>query len=204
MWKFRLVMLLLTVVLVVLAAAVMLALVVSGPVADAVGDALGVGSTLIVVWNIAKWPFILLAVMVMVALLYYFTPNVRPPKFRWISVGAAVAIITWVVASAAFGFYVSNFSSYDKTYGTLGGVIAFLLWLWLTNLALLFGAELDAELERGRELESGMPAERSLQLPPRDTKKIDKARAKDEEDEREGRKIRLMHRGRHGRYDRKD
>ena len=204
MWKLRLFMLLLTVLLVVLGAAVMLALVVTGPVTDAVGDALGVGSTLRLVWNIAKWPFVLLAVMMMVALLYYFTPNVRPPKFRWISPGAAVGIITWIVASAAFGFYVANFSSYDKTYGTLAGVIAFLLWLWLTNLALLFGAELDAELERGRELESGLPAERNLQLPPRDTTKIDKARAKAEKDEQEGRRIRLMHHRRHGGHDQHD
>ena len=204
MWKLRLFMLLLTVLLVVLGAAVMLALVVTGPVTDAVGDALGVGSTLRLVWNIAKWPFVLLAVMMMVALLYYFTPTVRPPKFRWISPGAAVGIITWIVASAAFGFYVANFSSYDKTYGTLAGVIAFLLWLWLTNLALLFGAELDAELERGRELESGLPAERNLQLPPRDTKKIDKARAKAEKDEQEGRRIRLMHHRRHAGHDQHD
>jgi membrane protein len=196
-WKLRPVMLLLTLVLVVLAAAVLLALVVTGPVTDSVGRALGVGSTLRLVWDIAKWPVMLLVVVLIVALLYYATPNVRQPKFRWVSVGALLAIFTWVVVSAAFGFYVANFSSYDKTYGALGGVIAFLLWLWLTNLALLFGAELDAELERGRELESGMPAERVIQLPPRDTHGIDKARAKDEDDERRGRAIRLGRRIRH-------
>ena len=130
-------------------------------------------------------------VVLIVALLYYATPNVRQPKFRWVSVGALVAIVTWGVVSAAFGFYVANFSSYDKTYGALAGVIAFLLWLWLTNLALLFGAELDAELERGRELESGIPAERELQLPPRDDRNIEKSRVKEEEDERRGRAIRL-------------
>jgi membrane protein len=196
-WKLRPVMLLLTLVLVVLAAAVLLALVVTGPVTDSVGSALGVGSTLRLVWDIAKWPVILLVVILIVALLYYATPNVKQPKFRWVSIGAVLAILTWVVVSAAFGYYVANFSSYDKTYGALGGVIAFLLWLWLTNLALLFGAELDAELERGRELESGMPAERSIQLPPRDTHGIDKARAKDEDDERRGRAIRLGRRTRH-------
>jgi membrane protein len=190
-WKLRPVMLLLTLVLVVLAAAVLLALVVTGPVADAVGDALGVGSTLLLAWNIAKWPVIVLAVVLMVALLYYGTPNVRQPRFRWVSVGAVLAIVTWAVLSVLFGFYVANFSSYDKTYGALGGVIAFLLWLWLTNLALLFGAELDAELERGRELQSGIPAEREIQLPPRDTRNIDKAREKEEDDERRGRSIRL-------------
>jgi len=190
-WKLRPMMLVLTLVLVVLAAAVLLALVVTGPVTASVGDALGVGSTLQQVWNIAKWPAIAAAVVVMVALLYYATPNVRQPRFRWVSVGAVLAILTWALVSAVFGFYVANFSSYDKTYGALGGVIAFLLWIWLTNLALLFGAELDAELERGRELESGIPAEREIQLPPRDTRNIDKARAKAEDDERRGRRIRL-------------
>ncbi len=190
-WKLRPLMLLLTLVLVVLAAAVLFALVVTGPVADSVGDALGVGSNLKMVWNIAKWPVIAVAVVVMVALLYYATPNVRQPRFRWVSPGAVLAIVTWVVVSAAFGFYVANFSSYDKTYGALGGVIAFLLWVWLTNVALLFGAELDAELERGRELQSGLPAERVIQLPPRDDRNIEKARAKEEDDERRGREIRL-------------
>ncbi|WP_395693632.1 YihY/virulence factor BrkB family protein [Nocardioides sp.] len=190
-WKLRPVMLLLTLVLVVLTAAVLLALVVTGPVTGAVGDAIGVGSSLQLVWNIAKWPVMFLVVVLIVALLYYVTPNVRQPKFRWVSVGALVAIVTWGVVSAAFGFYVSNFSSYDKTYGALAGVIAFLLWLWLTNLALLFGAELDAELERGRQLQSGIPAERELQLPPRDDRNIEKSRATEEEDERRGRAIRL-------------
>ena len=200
-WKLRPMMLLLTLVLVLLAAAVLLALVVSGPVTAAVGKAIGVGSSVQLVWNIAKWPVIVVAVVLIIALLYYATPNVRQPRFRWVSIGALVAIVTWVVLSAAFGFYVANFSSYDKTYGALAGVIAFLLWLWLTNLALLFGAELDAELERGRELQSGEPAERVLQLPARDTHNIEKTRAKEEEDERRGRAIRLSVRPRPGRKD---
>ncbi|MGB8381380.1 MAG: YihY/virulence factor BrkB family protein, partial [Dermatophilaceae bacterium] len=112
------------------------------------------------------------------------------PKFHWISVGAAIGIGVWLLASAAFGFYVSNFGSYNKTYGSLAGVIIFLLWLWLTNLALLFGAEVDSELERARELEAGIEAEETLQLPPRDTKKSDKAAAKREEVIAEGRAIR--------------
>ena len=195
-WKLRPVMLLLTMVLVVLAAAVLLALVVTGPVTDVIGDQIGVGGTLRLVWDIAKWPVMFLVVMLIVALLYWGTPNVRQPKFRWISIGALVAIVAWGILSAAFGFYVANFSSYDKTYGALGGVIAFLLWLWLTNLALLFGAEIDAELERGRELQSGEPAERVLRLPPRDDAGIDKARSKQEDDERRGRAIRLRARHR--------
>jgi membrane protein len=189
-WKLRPAMLLLTVVLVVLAAATLLALVVTGPVAESVGNALGVGKTAVTVWDIAKWPVLLAVVVLTVALLYYATPNVRQPRFRWVSVGAVVAIVTWILVSVAFGFYVANFSSYDKTYGTLGGVIAFLLWLWLTNLALLFGAELDSELERGRELQSGQPAEETLQLPLRDTRNIEKAERKESEDLRAGREIR--------------
>ena len=141
-------------------------------------------------WSVVKWPAILLFVVLAVAVLYYATPNVKQPKFRWISIGAIVAIVVWVIASAAFGFYVSNFSSYDKTYGSLAGVIAFLLWLWITNLALLFGAELDAELERGRQLQAGIAAEEELQLPPRDTRKSDKAAAKEQEDIESGRKLR--------------
>lgn len=189
-WKLRPIMLALTVVTVVLAALVGLALVLTGPAAQAVGDAIGVGDTVTTVWNIAKWPVMLLVVILIVALLYYVTPNVKQPKFRWISVGAVVAIVVWILASAAFGFYVANFSSYNKTYGALAGVIVFLLWLWLTNLALLFGAELDAELERGRELQAGLPAEEEIQLPPRDTTKIEKSRKKYEEDVRRGRQLR--------------
>ncbi|MCW2852567.1 MAG: putative ribonuclease [Nocardioides sp.] len=193
-WKLRPAMLLLTVVLVVLVAVVLLALIVTGPVAQAVGDAIGIGSTAVTVWNIAKWPVLLVVVILIVALLYYATPNVKQPKFRWVSVGAVLAIVTWIVLSVGFGFYVANFSSYDKTYGTLGGVIAFLLWLWLTNLALLFGAELDAELERGRELQSGIAAEEEIQLPPRDTRNIEKSRKKELEDVRRGRNLRVSNR----------
>jgi membrane protein len=193
-WKLRPAMLLLTVVLVVLVAVVLLALIVTGPVAQAVGDAIGIGSTAVTVWNIAKWPVLLVVVVLIVALLYYATPNVKQPKFRWVSVGAVLAIVTWIVLSVGFGFYVANFSSYDKTYGTLGGVIAFLLWLWLTNLALLFGAELDAELERGRELQSGIAAEEEIQLPPRDTRNIEKSRKKELEDVRRGRNLRVSNR----------
>ena len=192
-WKLRPVMLLITVVEVALAAAVLTALVVTGPAADAVGSAIGVGDTAVLVWSIAKWPVLMAAVVLMVAILFYATPNVEQPKFRWISVGAALAILVWALASAAFGFYVANFSSYDKTYGSLAGVIVFLLWLWLTNLALLFGAELDSELERGRELQAGLPAEDQLQLPPRDTRNIEKAQEKHEEDVAVGRALRESH-----------
>jgi membrane protein len=189
-WKLRPLMLLVTLITVVLSALVVLALIVSGPIADSVGSAIGLGSTAVLVWNIAKWPVLLAFVVLLVALLYYATPNVKQPRFRWMSGGALFAIVVWILASAAFGFYVANFASYNKTYGSLAGVVVFLLWLWITNLALLFGAELDAELERSRELRAGLPAEESLQLPPRDTRVIEKVETKSEKDIERGRRLR--------------
>jgi membrane protein len=181
-WKLRPLQLVLTLAGLVLASAVAVMLVISGPVAEAVGNAIGAGSIAVTVWNIAKWPVILVCVVLAVAVLYYSTPNVKQPKFRWISIGAAFAILVWVAASVLFGLYVANFGSYNKTYGTLAGVIVFLLWLWITNVALLFGAELDAELERGRQLQAGLPAERDIQLPPRDTRVLEKNEKAEEKD----------------------
>jgi membrane protein len=189
-WKLRPLFLLLTLIAVVMTAVVLLMLIVSGPVAKAIGDAIGLGDTAVTVWQFAKWPVLLIVVVLIVALLYYATPNVKQPKFRWISVGALVAIIIWILASVGFAFYVANFSSYNKTYGSLAGVIVALLFLWITNLALLFGAELDSELERGRQLEAGLPAEEDLQLPARDTRNIKKQQKKEDKDIALGRKIR--------------
>ncbi|NUR09313.1 MAG: YihY/virulence factor BrkB family protein [Nocardioidaceae bacterium] len=189
-WKLRPLLLLVTAVALVLAALVALALVVTGPAAEAVGDVFGLGSTAVMAWNVAKWPVLLLAVMTVVAILYYATPNVAQPTFRWLSAGATVAILAWVAASALFGIYVAMFSTYNRTYGTLAGVVVFLLWLWITNLALLFGAELDTEIERTRELRAGLPAEESLQLPPRDTRTLAKADAKQAEDIEHARRVR--------------
>jgi membrane protein len=189
-WKLRPVQLLVTLFSIVLVAIAAAALVLTGPVAKAVGEQIGLGSTAILVWNIAKWPVLLAIVVVIVAVLYYATPNVKQPKFRWMSVGALFAILVWILASVAFGLYVSMFASYDKTYGSLAGVIVFLLWLWLTNVALLFGAELDAELERGRQLQAGIEAEETIQLPPRDTRNIEKAEKKQRSDIADGRAIR--------------
>ena len=190
-WKLRPVFLALTLAILLLISLVMVALVVTGPVARWVGDLIGLGDTAVAVWDIAKLPAVLIIVGVIVAMLYHFTPNVRQPRFRWLSVGAAVAILAWVVASAGFGFYVGNFGSYNKTYGALAGVIVFLLWLWITNLALLLGAEVDAELERARQLQAGIEAEETLQLPPRDDSGSKKKAAKLEESIEEGRRIRL-------------
>lgn len=192
-WKLRPVMLLITVVSLALMAAVLLMLVVSGPVAQSIGDVIGLGDAALTAWGIAKWPVLAATVVLVVALLYYATPNVKQPKFRWISVGALVAIVVWVLASVAFGFYVANFASYNKTYGSLAGVIVALLYLWLTNLALLFGAEVDSELERGRQLQAGIAAEEELQLPARDTRTIRKAEKKEAEDIARGRRIREQH-----------
>lgn len=189
-WKLRPLQVVITLIAVVLVALVALSLVVTGPLAQAVGSAIGLGSTGVTVWNIAKWPVLVAVVVLIVAILYYATPNVKQPRFRWISTGAAVAILVWVVASAAFGFYVANFSSYNKTYGTLAGVIVFLLWLWITNLALLFGAEVDAEMERARQLQGGIAAEDELQLPARDEKGLHKKQQKEEKIQQEGRALR--------------
>ena len=190
-WKLRPLVLLVTVGLVVMAAIVLVGLVVSGPVAEAIGAAIGFGEQSLALWNLAKWPFLLAVVVLMVAVLYYATPNVQQPKFRWVSVGAAVAIGIWVLASLGFGFYVTNFAKYDSLYGSLGSIIVFLLWLWLTNLALLFGAEIDAELERARQLQAGIRSERTLQLPPRDDSGSVKRATKLEERVAEGRRLRL-------------
>jgi membrane protein len=154
-----------TIVGVLLVTLIALSLIVSGPVAGAIGDAVGLGDTAVTVWNIAKWPIIVVVVSLMIAAFYHIAPNVKQPKFRWFTLGGFVALVVWVVASAGFAFYVANFGSYNKTYGSLGAVITFLVWLWISNLAILFGAEVNAELERGRELAAGQPAEEDIQLP---------------------------------------
>jgi membrane protein len=192
-WKLRPIMVLITFVALLLLAVVLLLLILSGPLARSIGDQIGLSDTTYTIWSIAKWPVIAVAVMLIVAVLYWATPNVQQPKFRWLSVGAVVAIVTLVVAGAAFAFYVSKFGSYNKTYGSLAGVIIALVFLWISNLALLFGAEIDAELERGRQLQAGIPAERDLQLPARDTRQIRKARKKEQKDIELGRRIREEH-----------
>jgi membrane protein len=173
--KLRPLQMLVTLVLVVLLALVLVALVVTGPLARAVGSAVGVGGTAVTVWDIAKWPVLFAVVAFMVTLLYFASPNAKLQGLRSIVPGAVLAIVVWLIASAAFAFYVANFGSYNKTYGALGGVICFLVWLWLTNVAILLGAELNAERERSRQLEGGAPeAERELQLDERSAPKAKK------------------------------
>jgi len=150
-----------------------MAVVLTGPLAKSIGDIVGLGSTAVMVWDIAKWPVLILVVSLMIALLYYAAPNVKHPKFQWVSPGSLMAVVLWIVASALFAFYVANFSSYNKTYGALGGVIVFLTWLWITNNVILLGAEFNAEMERGRQIEGGLrPQDKEPFLEPRDTRKM--------------------------------
>ncbi len=176
-WKTLPVRVVLTLVLLVLLAISASAVVLTGGLAQEVGDLVGLGSTALTVWDIAKWPVLLFVVSFMFALLYWAAPNVRQPGFRWISPGGMLAVVLWVIASAGFAFYVGNFGSYNKTYGALGGVIVFLIWLWISNIAVLLGAEFNAELERGRAIEAGHPPDREPFVEPRDTSKMESRQA---------------------------
>ena len=160
-----------TVVMLVLLAASAVAVVVTGGLADRVGRLIGIGSTAVTVWEIAKWPVLLVIVSFMIALLYWASPNARQ-GFRWVTPGGALAVVLWLLASGLFAVYVSQFSNYNKTYGSLASVIVFLVWLWISNLSILLGAELNAELERGRSIAAGQPGEREPYMELRDTSKI--------------------------------
>ena len=168
-WRLRPVQILVTLVNVVLLVAVAIALVMSGPLLEAVAEPMGLGDTALRVWSWAKWPMLLAAAMVLLVVLYALTPNVRQRNLISVLPGALIALVLWAVATAGFAFYTGNFGSYDRTYGTLGGVVVLLVWIWLTNVALLLGAEFNAERERTRQIAEGMPgALREVQLPVRD------------------------------------
>ncbi len=155
-----------TLVALVLVTAVLVALVLTGPVASSVGRQIGVGSTGLTIWSIAKWPAIVAVVTLMISGLYYIAPNVRPPSWRWLTPGAMLAVLTWAVTSLGFAVYLANFGSYNKIYGTLGAVVTFLIWVWLLNLAALLGIELDSEIERERQLALNQTgAAEHIQLP---------------------------------------
>jgi membrane protein len=156
-----------TVVLLVLLVISALAVVLTGSLAGQIGKILGIGGTAVTVWDIAKWPVLLLIVSFMFSILYWASPNVKHPGFRWLSPGGIFAVAVWVIASGAFAFYVANFSSYNKTYGTMATPIIFLVWLWISNIAVLLGAEWNAEIERGRQIEAGHPADREPFVEPR-------------------------------------
>jgi membrane protein len=171
-WKTLPTRVLTTLVVVVLLAAVAIGVTLTGGLAEQAGNVLGISSTAVTVWSIAKWPLMLLFVIFIFAILYWAAPNVKQPKFRWVTPGGAVGLLLWILASLAFAFYVANFGSYNKTYGAMGGVVVFLLWLWISNIALLLGAEFDAELARSRQIEAGHPADKEPFLEPRDTRKM--------------------------------
>jgi membrane protein len=171
-WKLRPLQLLVTLLMIVLVTLLAVSLVLTGPVVEAVADPLGIGQTAVDIWEIAKWPVMALVFLLLLAILYYASPNVKLRGFKAVTMGSLVAFVVWIVASALFGLYVSNFGSYDKTYGTLAGLVALLVWFWISNLAILFGHQLNAEHERSLELAEGRPrAEREIQLEPRDEPK---------------------------------
>jgi membrane protein len=171
-WKLKPIQLAVTFALIMLAAIVALALVLSGPIVGALGGALGISDSVLTAWSLAKWPAMLVLVLAIFGVLYYTAPNARLSGMRWVTAGALVALVVWILASIAFALYVTNFSSYDKTYGTLGGVVVFLLWLWLTNMAILLGAEFNAETERAKQLETNVRgADERLRLDPRQAPK---------------------------------
>ena len=183
-WKLRPLQMLVTLIMLILAVVVVLALILTGPIVEAVAAPLGIGDTAVTVWQIAKWPVLVAIVITMIAVLYYAAPNVKHPGFKWASPGSIFAVLVWILASVAFAFYVANFGSYNETYGSLGGVIVFLMWLWITNNAILLGAQLNSELERSRELEAGVPgAEREIQAEPRDEPKEPKTAGMQPRDE---------------------
>jgi len=188
-WRFRPQMFLVTLLVLALGAVVAVSFVVSGPLARLIGRFFDIGTTFVEVWETLRWPLVVLLMILVVAALYYLTPNVRR-RFRWISPGAMLAILGWLVASAGFNFYVTHFGRYDATYGALAGLIVFLLWLWISNIVLLVGAELDVELMRLRQLRAGIAAELTLEVTPRDTRAMDKRAAQTAEDVAIGRAIR--------------
>ncbi|WP_353945498.1 YihY/virulence factor BrkB family protein [Streptomyces sp. HUAS MG91] len=177
LWKILPLRLGLTVALMALAMASAVIVVFTGGIAKSAGGAFGIGDTVLAIWSVAKWPVLAVLLVLMMALLFWATPNVKGRGWRWVTPGGGVALLIWLVASAGFSVYVSGFSSYNKTYGTMAGVIVFLVWLWLTNLALLLGLEFDAEITRQRALTAGHPEDAEPFVEPRDT------RAWDERDE---------------------
>ncbi|MEV6947765.1 YihY/virulence factor BrkB family protein [Streptomyces sp. NPDC051172] len=162
-----------TVALMVLAVMSALIVVFTGGLAHQAGQALGIGDTALTVWSIAKWPVLVLLVTIMIAILYWATPNAKVKGFRWITPGSLLALVIWLAASAGFAFYVAGFASYNKTYGTMAGVIVFLVWLWISNLAILLGLEFDAESVRQRAIAGGLPPEAEPYTQPRDTRTWD-------------------------------
>jgi len=166
-------------VLLLLVAVSAIAIVVTGPLAEQAGKLFGLEGTAVTVWDIAKWPVLVILISLMFAVLYYAAPNAKHTGFRWITPGGVVAVLLWLLASGAFALYVSNFGSYNKTYGTFAGIIVFLVWLWISNIALLLGAEFDAELERARAIERGAPVDQEPYMQLRDDRNVKDAERSD-------------------------
>jgi membrane protein len=194
LWKMKPSQLLVTLLVFVLVWIAGLLAAVSWPAAQSLGHAMGAGEVTLTVWRIARWPVVVLVVVLVVAILYYFAPNIRHAHFRLVSVGAIIAILLFAMASVGFGFYVANLADYDRVYGSFAGIVIFLFWLWIGNIALVVGAHLDAELERIRELRRGIPAERDLQVQLRDTERSERNAARDVQDERAARRFRRSRR----------
>ncbi|WP_201776648.1 YihY/virulence factor BrkB family protein [Allosalinactinospora lopnorensis] len=148
------------------------AVVFTGGLAGWAAGFIGLGDTAVRIWDIAKWPVIVLVVILVLALLYWAAPNVKQPGFRWLTPGSVLAVLLWLAASAAFAFYVANFGNYNETYGTLAGAVIFLVWLWISNIAVLLGVEFDAELQRGRNIAAGQPSDQEPYAAPRSTRKF--------------------------------
>lgn len=193
-WKAKPIHLLVTLLVFVLVTIACVLAVLSRPVAESIGGMLGAGEVALTIWRIGRWPALVLVVALIVAVLYYFAPNVRQPRFRFVSVGAVAALLLFAIASFGFGFYVSNLAGYDRIYGSFAGIVIFLLWLWIGNMALLLGALLDAELERVHELREGIPAERDLQVELRDTERLERNAENDLRDEQDARRLRRSRR----------
>ena len=172
-WKTAPVRLVVTFVLLVMLVMSAIIVVVTGPIASQIGQAFGIGDTLVLIWSIVKWPVLLIIVSLMLSLLYKASPNVKQPGFRWITAGGIIAVVLWLIASGLFAAYVAFFGSYNKTYGSLATLIIFLVWLWITNIAILLGAEFNAETQRQRAIEAGMPEHLEPFAELRDTRKLD-------------------------------
>jgi membrane protein len=176
-WKTTPIRLGVTVLIMVMLVVSSVLVVVTGGVARHAGQVLGIGSTALTVWNIAKWPVLVIIVSLMFAILYWIAPNAKQ-RFRWLSPGGIIAVLLWLIASGLFALYVANFGHYNKTYGSIAGVIIFLIWLWISNIAILFGAEFNAELERERAVAEGLPVGREPYVELRDTRKLTKRAAR--------------------------
>ncbi|MFE5628230.1 YihY/virulence factor BrkB family protein [Streptomyces sp. NPDC056543] len=171
LWKILPLRMALTVSLMVLAGVSALIVIVTGELARHAGAALGIGDTVMTIWSVVKWPVLVFLVAIMMALLYWAAPNAKGRGFRWVSLGSFLALALWILASTGLAFYAAHFGSFDRIYGTLAGVIVFLMWLWITNLALLLGLEFDAEVARQRAIAGGHPEDEELYIEPRDTQK---------------------------------